>query len=58
LVPFTRWLLLAWPTANQWLFIRSAPGQRIAAVSAIARQFNPGRRRVGFPTVDGWCCTQ
>jgi TolB protein len=56
--PTSRWLLLAWPTANQWLFIRSAPRQRIAAVSAIARQFNPGRRRVAFPTVDGWCCTQ
>jgi dipeptidyl aminopeptidase/acylaminoacyl peptidase len=56
--PTDHWLLLAWPTANQWVFIRTAPSQRIAAVSAIARQFNPGRRRVGFPTLDGWCCTQ
>ena len=55
--PDDKWLLLAWPTADQWLFVHNAPGQRIAAVSEIARQFNPGHRRVVFPTLDGWCCT-
>jgi dipeptidyl aminopeptidase/acylaminoacyl peptidase len=55
--PSDHWLLLAWPTADQWLFIRTAPRQRIAAVSAIARQFNPGRSNAAFPIVDGWCCT-
>jgi hypothetical protein len=53
--PDGQWLLLTWPTANQWLFIRSQ-NQRIAAVSAIASQFSPGSRRVAFPTLDGWCC--
>jgi hypothetical protein len=55
--PDHQWLLLAWPTADQWLFIRTGSRQRIAAVSAIARQFNPGRSRVAFPVLDGWCCT-
>jgi dipeptidyl aminopeptidase/acylaminoacyl peptidase len=54
--PDRKWLLLAWPTADQWVFVHNAPGQRIAAVSEIARQFNPGHRRVAFPTLDGWCC--
>jgi hypothetical protein len=53
--PDGHWLLLTWPTANQWLFIRSR-NQRIAAVSAIASQFSPGSPRVAFPTLDGWCC--
>lgn len=53
--PDGHWLLLTWPTANQWLFIRSQ-NQRIAAVSAIASQFSPGSWRVAFPTLDGWCC--
>jgi hypothetical protein len=54
--PDGNWLLLAWQTADQWLFIHIAPQQRIAAVSAIARQFSPGRTKVVFPRVDGWCC--
>jgi hypothetical protein len=55
--PDHQWLLLAWPAADQWLFIRTASQQRISAVSSIARQFSPGRSRVAFPTLDGWCCT-
>jgi hypothetical protein len=53
--PDGKWLLLTWPTADQWLFIR-AQNQRILAVSKIASQFSPGTRRVGFPALDGWCC--
>jgi hypothetical protein len=53
--PDGHWLLLTWPTANQWLFIRSE-NQRIAAVSAIASQFSSGSQRIAFPTLDGWCC--
>jgi dipeptidyl aminopeptidase/acylaminoacyl peptidase len=51
------WLLLAWRSADQWLFIRLAPQQQIKAVSAIAAQFNPGRRKLSFPVLNGWCCT-
>jgi hypothetical protein len=55
--PDAHWLLLAWQTANQWLFVRATPQQRIAAIAGITRQFNPGRNRNVFPTLDGWCCT-
>src|SRR5207253_1416375 len=40
--PDARWLLLAWRSADQWLFVRMSGGQRIAAVSGISSQFNPG----------------
>jgi hypothetical protein len=48
--PDGRWLLVTWPTANQWVFVRVAGPRRIVAVSQIARQFG------GFPRVAGWCC--
>jgi hypothetical protein len=47
--PNGRWLLVTWPTADQWVFVR--PGTRkIVAVSRISSQFG------GFPRVEGWCC--
>jgi WD40 repeat protein len=48
--PDGRWLLLAWPSADQWLFIRSSGVRRLLAYSHIAEQF--GRD----PRVLGWCC--
>ncbi len=48
--PDGRWLLLAWPSADQWLFIRSTGVRRLLAYSHIAEQF--GRD----PRVLGWCC--
>ena len=36
--PDGRWLLVDWPTADQWVFVR-ADGRGIRAVSNIARQF-------------------
>ncbi len=51
--PDGRWLLVAWPTADQWLFVR-ADGRGIRAVSNISEQF----RSRSFPRVDGWCCTR
>ncbi len=49
--PDGRWLLAAWPTADQWLFIRTTGARRIIIASGnVANQFG------GFPTVDGWCC--
>jgi hypothetical protein len=49
--PDGHWLLVAWPTADQWLFVR-ADGRGIRAVSNISEQF----RSRSFPRVDGWCC--
>jgi hypothetical protein len=54
--PDGKWLLVSWPAANQWVFVRVAGAPRIAAVSRIAQQFAAGSNR-GFPQLDGWCCT-
>lgn len=52
--PDGRWLLVDWPAANQWVFVRVAGAPRVAAVSRIAQQFSA---RGAFPQLDGWCCT-
>ena len=55
--PEGRWLLLGWPSADQWLFIRSADVSKIKAVSSLAVQFDPGGKGAGpFPQIEGWCC--
>ena len=46
-----RWLLLGWPAADQWVFVR-ADGGAIRAVSEISEQFRSG----SFPRIEGWCC--
>jgi hypothetical protein len=50
------WLLVSWPAADQWVFVRVTGAPRIAAVSRIAQQFSAGTNQ-GFPQIDGWCCT-
>lgn len=55
--PDGRWLLVTWPAANQWVFVRLMGAPRIAAVSRISQQFSAAGRNPGFPTLDGWCCT-
>ena len=57
--PNGRWLLISWPAADQWIFVRTtvARGRRLLAVSRIAEQFAPGRQPRGYPRLDGWCCT-
>jgi hypothetical protein len=50
--PDGRWLLVTWPTADQWVFVRTAGQRRIEAVSGITRQFGGGT----FPRIAGWCC--
>lgn len=55
--PDSRWLLVSWPAADQWVFIHVAGTPRIAAVSRIAQRFAAAPRRPGFPTLDAWCCT-
>jgi hypothetical protein len=56
--PDGTWLLLAWKSADQWLFIRSAGVPEIRAVSNISRQFAGGPDlSPGFAELRGWCCS-
>jgi hypothetical protein len=43
-------LLLTWPAADQWVFVRVAAPHTLSAVSGITRQFGGG----DFPNVSGW----
>jgi hypothetical protein len=62
--PDGRWLLVTWPDADQFLFLRlefPLRGQlalrKIVAVSGIRQEFDPGGAGHGdFPRVAGWCC--
>jgi dipeptidyl aminopeptidase/acylaminoacyl peptidase len=55
--PDGRWLLLAWRTADEWVFLEPRHPRRVLAVSGIAEQFDPGTTsRPAFPSVAGWCC--
>jgi hypothetical protein len=49
--PDGRWLLLDWPAADQWVFLR-ADGRSIRAVANVSEQF---RSRTS-PRIQGWCC--
>ena len=52
--PDGRWLLVGWPAANQWIFIRPG-GERLVASASVAQQFDPGAVGSGaFPRVIGW----
>jgi hypothetical protein len=55
--PDGRRLLVAWPGADQWLFLPLAHGKG-RAVADISRAFAPGGRATSFPRVEGWCCPQ
>jgi WD40-like Beta Propeller Repeat len=50
--PDGRWLVLAWPTADQWLFARTTRPTRLRAIASISAQFHS--RTVPLPA--GWCC--
>jgi hypothetical protein len=52
--PDGRWLLVTWPTADQWVFVRVEGSRKLVAVSGITEQFGGGV----FPRVAGWCCTR
>jgi hypothetical protein len=55
--PDGRWLLAAWKSADQWLFLNVRRPRRIVAVSDVSRQFDPGATSgSAFPSVAGWCC--
>jgi hypothetical protein len=48
--PNGRWLLVTWPTANQWVFVRTRR-RKIVGVARITQQFGRGAH------VEDWCCT-
>ena len=50
--PDGRWLLIAWPSADQWVFVRETGKPRVAAVADVSAGFESGQ----FPEAAGWCC--
>lgn len=55
--PDGEWLLLAWRSADQWLFLNPAHPKSVVAISDIAAQFDPGTTSPpSFPKLAGWCC--
>jgi hypothetical protein len=52
--PSGRWLLAAWPLADQWVYLRpgAAGAAQLKATADVSRRF--GAR--GFPQLQGWCC--
>jgi hypothetical protein len=48
--PDGRWLLVTWPTADQWVFVRTEGRRHIVGASRISAQFGKLAR------VAGWCC--
>ena len=63
--PNSRWLLISWPTANEWVFLATGQKPRLKATSRIAQRFGqpttsrlPHRSQgTELPGLDGWCCT-
>ena len=47
--PDGRWVLITWPTANQWVFVRTGR-RKIVAVARIRQQFGSDAK------IQGWCC--
>jgi hypothetical protein len=45
-------VLVAWPTADQWVFVPARSTRRLRAVANVSAQFR-GR---SFPVLAGWCC--
>jgi hypothetical protein len=55
--PDGRRLLLAWPAADQWLFVPIEGGARLRAIGGVAAAFAPGNAaQAAYPRVEGWCC--
>lgn len=50
--PDGRWLLVGWPTADQWVLVRPDRPRRLRAAANVSAQF----RSRAFPRVEGWCC--
>lgn len=48
-------LLVAWPSADQWLVLPTGRGEG-RAITDVAAAFSPGHPPTSFPRVEGWCC--
>ncbi|HEX6781665.1 MAG TPA: hypothetical protein VF125_06490 [Solirubrobacterales bacterium] len=48
-------LLVAWPGANQWLFLPVGRGKG-RAIANISKAIAPSGRPTSFPQLEGWCC--
>lgn len=53
--PDGRRLMVAWPGANQWLFLPLGRGEG-NAIAHISRAIAPSGRPTSFPELEGWCC--
>lgn len=53
--PDGRRLLVAWPGADQWLFLPLGRGKG-NAIAHISRSIAPSGRPTSFPELEGWCC--
>lgn len=53
--PDSRWLLVTWPGADQWWFVRATGRSPIVAESRVAAKLGAGGRS-GPLQLDGWCC--
>jgi hypothetical protein len=49
-------LLIAWPSADQWLFLPAGGRQEGRSVTGVSTAFAPGEPSAAFPRVEGWCC--
>lgn len=51
-------LVVGWPSADQFVFLRPERPRRVTAVSNVARQFDPGAGTAAeFPRISDWCCS-
>ncbi len=52
--PSGRWLLVAWPQADQWVFLRpgASGARRVLAAPGVTRRIGSP----GYPQLSGWCC--
>jgi hypothetical protein len=53
--PDRKWILMAWPKADQWLFVSTPNAVNVLPVARIAEQFSS---RGAFPGLAGWCCAE
>jgi hypothetical protein len=52
--PDGRWLLVAWPLADQWVYLRpgTTGATRVRGALEVTKRF----KTPGFPQLGGWCC--
>jgi hypothetical protein len=50
-------LLIAWPGANQWLFLPLGRGKG-TAIADISKAISADGKPHSFPRVEGWCCSR